>query len=168
MNLSLRLLVGLAASLGSFTAAQDDPGKGAIGQVKVAVIYGTDGDPAVAGSRFKPVAKDIAAQLGAADSLKFKSYRFLGEDVQPLLRSYENWAQPLKPSDEVLLRFEARSHPGPTTARLDLELWLSRKKILKTDALLESGRPLFVLGPAWRGGRLIIAVSLASEARPGS
>jgi hypothetical protein len=45
--------------------------------------------------------------------------------------------------------------------RLDVELWLSRKKILKTDAAMEPDKPLLVLGPEWRGGRLIIAVELA-------
>jgi hypothetical protein len=85
-----------------------------------------------------------------------------------LLRSYENWAQPLKPSDEVLVRFEARSRPSADATRLDLELWLSRKKILKTDALLEGDRPLYVLGPVWRGGRLIISVALAPQEKPGS
>ena len=29
-------------------------------------------------------------------------------------------------------------------------------------ALLAGDRPLFVLGPEWRGGRLIVAVSLAA------
>jgi hypothetical protein len=51
---------------------------------------------------------------------------------------------------------------------LDLELWLSRKKILKMDARLEGNRPLFVLGPEWRGGRLIIGVALAPQKIPGS
>jgi hypothetical protein len=45
---------------------------------------------------------------------------------------------------------------------LDLEFWLSRKKVLKTDLVLEGDRPLYVLGPIWRSGRLIIAVSLAA------
>ena len=83
-----------------------------------------------------------------------------------MFRSYENWAQPLKPSEEVLVKFEARSRPTKDATRLDLELWLSRKKILKTDVLLQGDRPLLVLGPEWRGGRIIIAVSLAGEKKP--
>jgi hypothetical protein len=39
---------------------------------------------------------------------------------------------------------------------------------LKTYARLEGNRPLFVLGPEWRGGRLIIAIALASEEKPAS
>jgi len=44
---------------------------------------------------------------------------------------------------------------------IDLEWWLGRKKIVKTDVSLQGNRPLLVLGPAWRGGRLMIAVALA-------
>ncbi len=164
----LRLLLALPLAFSSLAVAQDDPGKAAVGRVKVAVFYATNGDPAVAGTRFQPISKEIEQRLRKVDRLGFKSYRLLGEDQQPLLRSYENWAQPLKPSDEVLVRFEARSRPAPGSMRLDLEIWLSRKKILKTDALLEGDRPLFVLGPEWRGGRLIISVALASEEKPAS
>ena len=152
----------LAVFLPVSARAQEDPGKMSVGQVLVTVYYATDGDPATAGQRFPEVDKKTEERLRKEDKLSFKNYRLLGQDDQPVFRSYENWAQPLKPSDEVLVRFESRSHPSENSMRLDIELWLSRKKILKTDAVLENGRPLFVLGPEWRGGRLIISVALAS------
>ncbi|HVJ46200.1 MAG TPA: hypothetical protein VM511_07435 [Luteolibacter sp.] len=158
----LRLLAGLFLGGVGFAAAQDDPGKAVVGKVKVTVYYATNGDPAAAGPRFKEIPKEIESSLRDSARLDFKSYRLLGEDVQPLFRSYENWAQPLKPSDEVLVRFEAKSRPSEESMKLDLELWFSRKKILKTDASLERGKPLHVLGPEWRGGRLILSVALAS------
>ena len=158
----LRLLLGLLPLCAGVAVAQDDPGKASMGKVTVTVYYGTNGNPAVAGPRFKGTSQAVEKQLRDVEQLSFKHYRLLGGDTQPLFRSYENWAQPLKPSDEILVRFEARSRPTPDSTRLDLELWISRKKILKTDAVLEGSRPLFVLGPEWRGGRLIIAVSLAS------
>jgi hypothetical protein len=111
------------------------------------------------------VPEEIGERLRREERLRFKSYRVLGTDVQPLLRSYESWAQPLKPSNEVMIRFEAQGRPTSKTAILDLELWLARKKIVKTDARLEGNRPLYVLGPQWRGGRLIIAVALATDAK---
>lgn len=141
--------------------AEEDPGRAVVGKVAVKVIYATDGDASVAGPKAVALAKAMEQRLRSEERLRFKHYRSLGEEVQPLFRSYENWAQPLKPSDEVLVRFDARSRPTTQATRLDLELWLSRKKILKTDIVLEGDRPLFVLGPEWRGGRLIIAVSLA-------
>jgi hypothetical protein len=107
------------------------------------------------------VSAEVAERLGREDRLKFSKYLELGRDIKPLFRSYENWAQPLPPSDEILLRFEAQSKFSKELMRLDVELWLSRKKILKTDAAMEPDKPLLVLGPEWRGGRLIIAVELA-------
>lgn len=158
-------LAGGLFVLGGLTLshAQDDPGKAKVGSVRVAVIHATDGDPDASGGRASPLAKETENRLKAEEKLRFKHYRQLGEDVQPLFRSYENWARPLKPSEEILVRFEARSAPTAASTRMDVELWLSRKKILKTDALLEGNRPLFVLGPAWRGGRLIISIGLAPK-----
>jgi hypothetical protein len=160
---SVRLLAGFVLGTAAASAAPDDPGKAVVGKVRVTVYYGTNGDPSAAGPRFQEIGKEVETSLRNSAHLQFKSYRLLGEDVQPLFRSYENWAQPLKPSDEVLVRFEAKSRPSEELMRLDLELWFSRKKILKTDALLEKGKPLHVLGPEWRGGRLILSVSLASS-----
>ncbi len=142
---------------------QNDPGKANVGRIAVDVYYATNGDPEVAGPKAAEVDGAVATRLRKESKLRFDHYRLLGHDTQPLFRSYENWAQPLKPSDEILIRFEARSRPTVESVRLDLELWLSRKKILKTDATVEKGRPLFVLGPEWRGGRLIISVGLAPK-----
>ncbi len=152
--------------LPGWLCAQEDPGKAEVGKVKVTVYFATDGDVTASGPKAAVLATNIEKRLRTEQKLRFNHYRLLGEDIQPLFRSYENWAQPLKPSDEVLVRFEARSRPTQNATRLDLELWLSRKKILKTDILLEGDRPLWVLGPEWRGGRLIIAVSLAADKTP--
>lgn len=157
------ILAGVALLLAGFAGAQEDPGRTQLGQVNVKVYHATNGDPKAAGAKTKAAAKAIAERLRKEEKLRFKSYRLLGQDTQPLLRSYESWAQPLKPSDEVMIRFEAQGEPTKTTAILDLELWLSRKKTVKTDARLEGDRPLFMLGPEWRGGRLIIAVALAQK-----
>lgn len=148
--------------------AQDDPGKAKLGQVSVTVYYATNGDPAAAGTKATQVSSKTESLLRSQPQLDFKNYRALGKDTQAVLRSYESWAQPLKPSDEILIRFEARSLPTAKMMQLDLELWLSRKKILKTDARLEGNRPLFILGPEWRGGRLIITVALAQNEKAGS
>lgn len=150
------------------SSAQDDPGKANMGRVRVTVYYATNADPKAAGAKASVVSKETEKRLHSEERLNFKSYRMLGQDVQPLLRSYESWAQPLKPSDEVLVKFEASSLPTEEVMKLDLELWLSRKKILKTDARLEGKRPLYMLGPEWRGGRLIIAVALAPKEKPDS
>jgi len=167
----MRILVGLAMLLmfaNRVLAQEADPGKEVVGTILVRVIYATDGDPAAGGDKLKPVSKSVVERLQSEQRLKFSHYREIGTDSKPLYRSYENWSQPLGASDEVLVRFEAQSRPSKSSARLGLEFWLSRKKILKTDAEISSERPLYVLGPAWRGGRLIISVALASTSKPRS
>lgn len=166
MKFLLRLFLQLAMvflvnSLVGSAFAQDDPGRAKISELEVTVFFATNGDPKAAGKRAEGVAASTRERLQAESRLKFSHYRALGADKQSIFRSYENWAQPLKPSDEILIRFETRSQPSKDSISLDLELWLAKKKILKTDVLLKNGRPLFVLGSEWRGGRLIISVALA-------
>lgn len=168
MNLLKWIVAPIAVLWVGSVSAQEDPGKAKIGRVSVTVYHATNGDPRKAGAKTTEVSPETAKRLRLEERLRFKSYRILGQDTQPLLRSYESWAQPLKPSDEVMVRFEAQGRPTKKTAILDLELWLARKKTVKTDARLEGNRPLYVLGPEWRGGRLIIAVALASDEKPGS
>lgn len=155
-------MVCLASLIGGKAFGVEDSGRTQLGKVSVTVYYATNADPKAAGKKALSVGDDVSGRLRSDPRLRFAHYRLLGADVQPLLRSYESWAEPLKPSDEVLVRFEAQGRPAKDSALVDLELWIARKKIIKTDARLEGKRPLFMLGPEWRGGRLIIAVALAS------
>jgi hypothetical protein len=141
--------------------AQTDSGKDVIGMVTVSVYHATNGDPGAAGPRAKEVSAAVAERLASDERLKFSNYLELGRDVKPLFRSDDSWAQPLPPSDEILVCFEAQSKASKESMRVDVELWLSRKKVLKTVATMEADKPLLVLGPEWRGGRLIIALELA-------
>lgn len=152
-----------SAALVFSAAAVEDPGREKLGLVRVTVYFATDGDPKAAGAKAQQVEASVVERIRREERLRFKHYRLLGRDTQPLLRSYESWAEPLKPSDEVMVRFEAQGLPEANSAVLDLELWLARKKIVKTDARLENGKPLLMLGPEWRGGRLIIVVALATD-----
>ena len=146
--------------------AQQDPGKQVVGKVKVEVYYATDGDPSAAGENAMAIGSDLERRLQREEHTRFKHYRLLGRDTQELFRSYENWAEPVKPSDEIMVRFEAQSNPDADQALLDLELWLARKKIVKTDIRLTPDKPLWVRGPSWRKGQLIIAVSLLPTQAP--
>lgn len=153
----------------SFNAwGQEDPGKNQLGKVDVKVYFATDSDVKTAGERASVISDEEVSLMRKEEKLRFKHYRLLGGDQQPLYRSYENWAEPLKPSDEIMVRFEAQSAPTRHQAILDLELWISRKKTIKTDARIEVHKPLLVLGPEWRGGRLIIAVSFIPNVKPKS
>jgi hypothetical protein len=144
-------------------SAEKDPGRSKVGTLSVTVFYATNGDPNAAGDKPVEVDPEMRKKLSATSELRFTHYRIMGTESKTIFRSYENWAQPLKPSDEILLRFETRAEPTENEVPLDIELWLSRKKILKSDISLKKGEPLYVLGPEWRGGRLIISVELAPK-----
>lgn len=138
----------------------EDPGRVGIANVRVCVIYATNGSPKASKVKGKAVSQELKDRLRKQKELQFVNYRLLGSDFQPLMRSYESWAEPLKPSDEILIRFAALGKPTKTSAILDLEMWMGKRKIIKTDARLEEDKPLFMLGPEWRGGRLVILVRL--------
>ncbi len=142
---------------------QDDTGGKEIGTLKFTVYNGTNADPAAAGERLGKISESTKTSLSANEGLRFAHYRAMGAESKPVFKSYENWSQPLKPSDEILIRFETRLEPSENEMPLNLDLWLSRKKVLKSDLTLKSGQPLYILGPEWRGGRLIIAIELASK-----
>lgn len=161
------MIVCFGIAMAGSAFGKEDLGKEQIGLVGVTVYYATNGDPKAAGEKTVTVPQETAERLRKEEKLRYKTYRMLGQDTQALLRSYESWAQPLKPSDEIMVRFEAQGKPTQQTAVLDLELWLGRNKTVKTDARLEVDLPLFVLGPEWRGGRLIIAVALVQEKKSG-
>ena len=150
-----------------YSALAADPGRDAIATVNVRVYHATNGDPSVAGDKAVEVSEETVKWLASKESLKFENYRLLGSDSKPLFRSYENWAQPIAGSDEILCRFEVASRLSKESVRIDLELWLSRKKILKSGVALTSGKPVVVLGPEWRGGRMIVSVELAPAADKG-
>ena len=45
---------------------------------------------------------------------------------------------------------------------MDLELWQNKKMVLRTDPVLDKGKGVYILGPKWRGGHLIITVELVN------
>ena len=155
----LKLIIVFSLLIPS-VASSADFGKEAIGHMQVQVYFATDGEPSVAGKELKKPSPAIEKKLKALRQTSFKHYRMLGMDRQPVFRSYENWLTPLKPSEELLLSFEPRGKAQSGRLMLDLELWQSRKKIMKAGPTLEKGKPLYIFGPKWRGGRLLLAIEL--------
>ena len=152
------LMAGLLLVPGVAFAA--DPGKETIGEIQVDLIFGTDGDLKVLG---RPVSEIEAAEekiLKGSKHLRFARYAKLGTDRRPVLRGYENWAAPMGGSEEILLSFEPKGRVGTDAVKMDLEFWQRKQKVLKTDPLLQVGKRLYILGPKWRDGRLIIAIGL--------
>lgn len=141
-------------------------GRDIIGEVTVTLIHACDQEKVEGLEKFKTLDDATTQRLIKDPRLKFAHYRVLGLDRKPLYRSYENWAKPMANTDDIMVRFEAQARPSKELTRLDLELWVSHKKILKTGAALTENSPMYVLGPEWRQGRMILIISLAPYEKP--
>jgi hypothetical protein len=141
-------------------------GRDIIGEVTVTLIHACDQEKVEGLAKFKFLDDATKQRLIKDPRLKFAHYRVLGEDRKPLYRSYENWAKPMANTDDIMVRFEAQARPSKELTRLDMELWVSHKKILKTGAALTQDSPMYVLGPEWRQGRMIVIISLSPYEKP--
>lgn len=164
MTLGRAILPLLTIFLGMGTLHAQDPkkdiGKEKIGKIKTTVYFGTNGSTDDLGKSATPLPEAETKRLQGIEKMRFKNYRKLGSDTRSVLRSYENWSSPLENSEEIMLSFESRGRSEKGGLKLDLELWQHKRKVMKSDPLLYKGRPLLILGPKWRSGRLIIAVEL--------
>ncbi len=159
------IFLAIVCSLSAQTSdvgVTNDVGAESVGELKVSVFYGTNGDVAQAGEGLTALSAKQVEHLKKLKKIKFSHYKVVGEDSQQLLRSYENWAKPLKQSKQILISFQPSGEVVDRSVKLDLEFWQKDKKIMKNAPVLSIGKPLFILGPEWRGGRLIIAVELMS------
>ena len=143
-------------------AEEKDAGKQTVGKLNATLYIGTDGDVKDLGDKVQILKADVESSFRAIEKMKFASYRKLGSDTQPVLRSYENWLAPLKPAEEILISYESKGLVADDGLRLDLELWQQKRKIMKSDQVLKLGKPLLILGPKWRGGTLIISIELVN------
>ena len=139
-----------------------DPGMEPIGSLGVELFYATNDDVKLAGDQAQEVAKEQVKALKAIRELSFSDYRRLGADRPTILRGYESWATPLKPSKEILVSFQPIKREGPGKMQMVLEYWQSKRKVFSTNPVLTKGKSLYLLGPEWRKGRLILAVKILS------
>ena len=140
------------------TLSAKDPGMEAIGSMSVQLLFATDDDPKIAGTLAKEVPVGEVKKLKEIEELKFSEYRLLGTDTPDILKGYESWATPLRPSKEILVSFQPIKRTEDGKVQMVLEYWQSKRKIFSTNPLLAKGRTLYLLGPEWRNGRLILAV----------
>ncbi|MED5586017.1 MAG: hypothetical protein VYB61_06645 [Verrucomicrobiota bacterium] len=105
----------------------------------------------------KQVKKDLALRLGKAFK-QYKTFELLGQHTQDkVFRDYVNW---IVPSDELNLEFESKGPAEDGGMKVLLKLWQKKKVLVKSDAVIKPGKPLFIAGPLWRGGRLLFVLEL--------
>lgn len=142
-----------------------DPGKLEIGTVRTELIYATDaelGDLTVLGANAKVLNESETKPLTKSKHIPvFKHFVRLGSQDQPLLRGYKNWAQPMANSKAIMVTFQPQGQVNKKE-RIDLELWQNEKMVLRADPTLNQGERVYILGPKWRGGNLIITIQLLS------
>lgn len=157
----MRLLLSIVCPLLLIlSAAAEDPGKETVARLHTVLLFGTNGDLAELVPEAPLAEKNHANRMALLKNLHFESYGLLGSEVKAVWRSYTNWSSPMKDSKEILLSFEPRSEAEADGVQLDLELWQANRKVMKTTKKLAHGKWLYIAGPEWRGGRLILGVEL--------
>ena len=105
----------------------------------------------------KPVPEPIRARLTKAFK-DYKGFDLLGQHTQGVVfRDYVNW---IVPSDEINLELESKGPAADGGMKVLLKLWQKKKVLVKTDAVVKPGSPVFIAGPEWRDGRLIFVLEL--------
>lgn len=150
----------IVADSASAEQSASDKGKEVVAKIKATLYLGSDDELGEWAKAYAAANQEMVMRLRGIEQMKFKHYRKLGVDVQPVFRSYENWLAPLKPSEEILLSFESRGRSAADDLRLDLEFWQHRRKVMQMNPVLNADKPLLILGPRWRGCSMIIAIEL--------
>ncbi len=93
---------------------------------------------------------------------KFKAEELykIGTDKQDVYKAYQSWLKPLEGSDKFMINCEpkARLKNGQ---KMVVNFWVDNKKVFSTDTILIKYKtPLIIMGPSWRGGKILMAVEL--------
>ncbi len=86
----------------------------------------------------------------------YNQFEVLGRHVEKLASSDGQW---LIPTRQFFLEVQTRESLGDA-CRLRFTLWHDKKMILKTEARVMPGSPLFVRGPQYGRGQLIFVVEV--------
>ena len=159
----MRILAIMFLALAGIAGAQD-PGKEAIGKVRTEVLFGTNGALAPLGENVVALGAKEAAKLKKVAKLEqYESFVKLGSVEQDILKGYKSWAQPISNSQALMLTFQPQaSIKESRKLRLDVEYWQQSKMTLRWDRVFEVRKRVYLIGPRWRDGNLIITVELVS------
>ena len=64
------------------------------------------------------------------------------------------------PSRDLFLKVDSNGPAENGGVKLHLQVWREQQVLVKSDAVLRPGSPLFIGGPKWKDGRLIFVLSL--------
>lgn len=146
------------------SASAQDPALDEIGKVRTELLFGTNGSVAPLGSGVTQLSKAERVRLKKVPKLgTFKNFVKLGSVEQAVLKGYKSWAQPIKNSEAIMVTFQPQATiKEEKKLRLDVEYWQKSKMALRWDRVFEVGKRVYLIGPKWRDGNLIITVELLS------
>lgn len=86
-----------------------------------------------------------------------KNFQLLGQHTQQIFSEYESW---VVPSKDLFLKIDSKGRTQKSDGvNLHLQLWREKNVLLKTDVILRK-EPIFITGPKWGKGQLIMVVEL--------
>jgi hypothetical protein len=98
---------------------------------------------------------DIPQRLGKV--FEYQRFEVIGQHLQDVFREYESWVVPTK---DLFLKVDSKGPAAGGGMNLHLQFWRDQQVVVKTDAVLKPGSPLFIAGPKWRGGQLLFVLVL--------
>ena len=122
------------------------------GQIWGALIFASD--EKIDTSKNGDIEKTLI-QLGKA--FQGKNFQLLGEHTQQIFSEYESW---VVPSKDLFLKIDSKGRTEKSDGvNLHLQLWREKNVLLKTDVILRK-EPIFITGPKWGNGQLIMVIEL--------
>jgi hypothetical protein len=128
------------------------------GKVWGALVYATTDAAKLTGSTEKAPEnqKDLSGRLGKVFT-PYTHFEIIGQHVQDVFREYESW---VVPSRDLFLKIDSKGPAPDGGMNLHLQVWREQQVLVKTDAVLHPGSPLFIGGPKWRDGQLLFVLDL--------
>ncbi len=117
--------------------------------VQAMVVFATNQPTPRVADDVGPFASDLSRVFG------YNSFEVIGQQARPLPDPSEYW---LLPCREFYLKLFGR--PGGSALRAYAELYQKNKLLLGLDVELASGKPLFIRGPQWGKGQIIIVLQV--------
>ncbi|MFA7343046.1 MAG: hypothetical protein WC003_01965 [Terrimicrobiaceae bacterium] len=140
---AIRLLLAAALALGSAARASDD--------IWSALVLATNESPATGIPKplgdFAPTIKKVFG---------YNSLYLLGQKKRALETAPDDW---LVPSKDFFFRVTCLERE-PAHYRLRLDLFRDKELLLTTVARLARDAPLFIRGPQWGNGQLVLLIGV--------
>jgi hypothetical protein len=61
------------------------------------------------------------------------------------------------------LKIDSKGPAADGGMNLHLQVWREQQVLVKTDAILRPGSPLFIGGPKWRDGQLLFVLDVGKK-----